>query len=236
VVVKRENYITIQGWMVTDLGLKGNNLLVYAIIYGFSQEEGHRFTGSLQYLADWTNSTRRGVLKSLQALINAGLIEKEDTTQNGVKFCSYRSTEPTGGVEQSSPGVNKVHRGIEQSSPVYGTKFTGGVEQSSPNNIDDITNDNSINKYNTPETPAPRTRFVKPTLEEVAAYCKERGNTIDPERFMDYYNGNGWKVGRNPMKDWKATVRNWERNRNTGGRTNERPGPTDYGDPLDFYK
>lgn len=50
-----------------------------------------------------------------------------------------------------------------------------------------------------------------PTLEEVKAYCKERGNKVDPERWFDYYTSNGWKVGRAPMKDWKASVRNWER-------------------------
>ena len=50
-----------------------------------------------------------------------------------------------------------------------------------------------------------------PTLEEVKAYCKERGNRVDPERWLDYYTANGWKVGKNPMKDWKAAVRTWER-------------------------
>lgn len=52
----------------------------------------------------------------------------------------------------------------------------------------------------------------KPTLEEVKDYCLERKNKVDAERFFDYYTSNGWKVGKNPMKDWKATVRNWERN------------------------
>ena len=50
-----------------------------------------------------------------------------------------------------------------------------------------------------------------PTLEEVKAYCNERNNRVDPERFIDYYTANGWKVGKNPMKDWKAAVRTWER-------------------------
>ena len=53
-------------------------------------------------------------------------------------------------------------------------------------------------------------RFVKPTLDEVKAYCAERKNHIDPSRFIDYYEANGWKVGKNPMKDWKAAVRTWE--------------------------
>lgn len=55
-------------------------------------------------------------------------------------------------------------------------------------------------------------RFTKPTLEEIRAYCKERNNNVDPERFYDYYEANGWKVGKNAMKDWKASVRTWERN------------------------
>ena len=54
-------------------------------------------------------------------------------------------------------------------------------------------------------------RFTPPTLEEVQAYCRERGNNVDAERFINYYTANGWKVGKNSMKDWKAAVRTWER-------------------------
>lgn len=54
--------------------------------------------------------------------------------------------------------------------------------------------------------------FKKPTLDEVQQYCSERKNDISAEKFIDYYESNGWKVGRNSMKDWKATVRNWEKN------------------------
>lgn len=54
-------------------------------------------------------------------------------------------------------------------------------------------------------------KFVPPTLEEVKAYCLERGNKIDAQRFYDHYTANGWMVGRNRMKDWKAAVRNWEK-------------------------
>lgn len=57
----------------------------------------------------------------------------------------------------------------------------------------------------------PRSRFKPPTLEDVQAYCMERNNNVDAQRFIDYYTSNGWKVGKNPMKDWKAAVRNWER-------------------------
>lgn len=54
------------------------------------------------------------------------------------------------------------------------------------------------------------TRFAPPTLDDVAAYCAERENSIDPQRFIDFYQSKGWKVGSAPMKDWKAAVRNWE--------------------------
>jgi len=62
-----------------------------------------------------------------------------------------------------------------------------------------------------------KTKFSPPTLEDVQAYCAERRNNVDPEKFMDYYTSNGWKVGRNSMKDWKAAVRNWERDKKGSG-------------------
>lgn len=55
-------------------------------------------------------------------------------------------------------------------------------------------------------------RFTPPSREEVQAYIAEKGYRVDAERFIDYYTSNGWKVGKNPMKDWKAAVRTWERN------------------------
>ena len=58
----------------------------------------------------------------------------------------------------------------------------------------------------------PAKRFSPPTREEVASYCRERGNGVDARRFVDHYTANGWRVGKNPMKDWKAAVRTWEKN------------------------
>jgi hypothetical protein len=62
----------------------------------------------------------------------------------------------------------------------------------------------------------PPRRFTPPTVDEVRAYCRERGNHVDPERFVDFYTAKGWRVGNQPMKDWKAAVRTWERNRADG--------------------
>ena len=90
--IQNENYVVIQGWMINDLHLKGNELIVYAVIYGFAQTEGQFFKGSLQYLADWTNSTKQGVVKNLKSLIEKGFIKKNDKYINGVKFCEYYTT------------------------------------------------------------------------------------------------------------------------------------------------
>lgn len=55
-------------------------------------------------------------------------------------------------------------------------------------------------------------RFVKPTIEDIFNYCSERENDVNCRKFFDYYESNGWRVGKNPMKDWKASVRTWEKN------------------------
>jgi len=54
-------------------------------------------------------------------------------------------------------------------------------------------------------------KFIKPNLEELENYCLEKKLKVDCESFLDYYNSNGWKIGKNPMKDWQATLRNWHK-------------------------
>ena len=61
------------------------------------------------------------------------------------------------------------------------------------------------------KSPKRRGRFTPPSIEEVREYCIERGNGIDPERFVTFYQSKGWLIGKNKMKDWRAAVRNWER-------------------------
>ena len=78
------------------------------------------------------------------------------------------------------------------------------------------TGDSAPAEAATEDKPAPEKksrRFVPPDVEQVRAYCRERGNSIDPEAFVDYYASKGWTVGRAPMKDWRAAVRTWEQRR-----------------------
>ncbi|MEJ1730751.1 hypothetical protein SMA90_30965, partial [Escherichia coli] len=68
-----------------------------------------------------------------------------------------------------------------------------------------------------PHSPSkPVTRFVPPTLDEVTAYCQERGNNVDPQSFIDHYQTNGWMRGKNKIKDWKSCIRTWESSAKSG--------------------
>lgn len=64
-------------------------------------------------------------------------------------------------------------------------------------------------------------RFVRPSVDEVAEYCRERGNKVDAQQFVDFYASKGWKVGKEPMKDWKACVRTWEKRERARSGTNK---------------
>ena len=84
--VRDNNYINIQGWMVTKLGLKGNELIIYAIIFGFSQDNDTIFNGSIAYLMDWTNATKKTVIDTLTKLVEKELIIKEEGNSKTNKY------------------------------------------------------------------------------------------------------------------------------------------------------
>ena len=115
--VKDTNYLQIQGWMVSKLGLKGNSLLIYAIIYGFSQDGHNMFKGTMNYLAQWTCSSKESVRQILNKLCDAELIIKQVEYINNVKFVYYRTNlEKVGGYTTllTNP-PNKVVEGIQES-------------------------------------------------------------------------------------------------------------------------
>lgn len=90
--VKDNNFVAIQGWMRTRLNLKGNELLIYALIYGFSQDGQSRFTGSRKYIADWCGCSLDTVDRSLSSLVGKGLLAKyPHTDQNGSRVVDYAS-------------------------------------------------------------------------------------------------------------------------------------------------
>lgn len=208
--VTRSNYISVQGFMVRDLQLKGNELLVYALIYGFSQAENQVFNGSLQYIADWTNSTKRSVMTCLKSLVEKGLIGKNEKIINGVKFCEYYATDFT-------RVVKNIPYPIEESC-------IGGMENSSPNNIgfnslkDNIKNNIYSASSAEPTKPsAPQKhkygeyKNVLLTDEEYEKLQNEFPNDYEEriERLSSYIASKGAKY-----KNHLATIRNWARKDN----------------------
>lgn len=113
--VKDGNFYVVQSFMVKDLKLKGVEKDVYAIIYGFSQAENQVFNGSLQYLADWTCSSKQAVMNALKKLVSKNLINKNEIFNNGVKFVEYSATELTG-IQENCMGINKKEDGIQETS------------------------------------------------------------------------------------------------------------------------
>lgn len=92
--VKDSNFIAIQGWMRTKLNLKGYELIVYAIIYGFSQDENSKYSGTRRYLSEWCGCSMRTIDNTLAALLSKRLIVKHEKYVNGVRSCDYTAIPP----------------------------------------------------------------------------------------------------------------------------------------------
>lgn len=109
--MKNNNYITITGWMVNELSLSGNDLICYAIIYGFSQYDNY-WEGSQSYLSEWLGVSKRATVEILKRLLSDGHIIKQEYEVNKVKFCKYKAIAPKlMDSKESSPnnnsGINK---------------------------------------------------------------------------------------------------------------------------------
>ena len=109
----RENdYIAIFSPFVTKLGLSGNKLIIFSLIHGFCRDCEHEFKGSINYISEWTNTSRNTVISILKELVDFGLLEKRDYVVNGVKFCAYKV-----GSQVFAPPVQNCDEGSEIIAP-----------------------------------------------------------------------------------------------------------------------
>jgi len=198
----KENYLVIQGWMVTELKLSSNNLLTYALIYGFSQDGENEFTGSINYLCKWLNCSRPTAIKSLKFLIENNLIIKNENIINGVVFNRYKI---------SLWVVNKLYMGSKET-------LLGGSKETLPNNttINNTNNNIDERKLKFAET-------IKPFLD---LYGKETCRD-----FYNYWtepNKSNTKLNFELQKTWdvKRRLERWvkndfnKKNNNTVGNDN----------------
>ena len=141
--LKDKNFICIPSFMRKEHDLKGNDMIIASIIYGFSQDRKTRFTGSLQYLQEWTGLTKHAVIDVLKKLVDKKIIVKNEEYINKVKFCSYSYNFTSN--EETTPVVKNDNK-------KWCKNFTGGGEETTPNNIDIDNKDNNKEniKENTP--------------------------------------------------------------------------------------
>jgi predicted phage replisome organizer len=152
-------------------------------------------------LGELTKTSPDTVIVAMNLLLQIGLVER---LENGELYL----TQVENMIGSQSKGAFKKQQQIERRNV---NLIEGGARvEKIPPDID-IEKEKEIDIDIDKEKKPPK-RFTAPALEEVKAYCAERKNNVDAERFIDYYTANGWKVGKNPMKDWKAAVRSWERN------------------------
>lgn len=164
----KEGHIVIHSWMRTELDLKGNDLLVYAIIFGLSQDGQSKFYGSLRYLSDWCGASKSGIQINLKNLLDRNLIIKEETYLNNVKHCYYMvNTTELYGMQQSDIPI--------QQSDIP-------IQQSCTNNIKDTIEDNiDIQKENT-------TYFPKSSDQPAKKQSKASKKLEYISRKLDSYN------------------------------------------------
>lgn len=105
--------------------------------------------------------------------------------------------------------VLQCNADVTQVKQKCNTEIEIEIEKDIEKDIDIYNNNRGVSD----ETGVKRSKFIPPSVDEVRQYCLERNNTVDAEAFVDFYESKGWLVGKNKMKDWKAAVRTWEKNR-----------------------
>lgn len=243
---KIENYITVPGFAIVELGLSGNDLLCYSLVYGFTQDNETEFKGSLNYIASALNVTKQNAKKIVDRLIERGLIEKREVFFSGVKFCHYVAKRygvaeiATGGYRNNNGGVAEI--------------ATGGVAETATNNTNkDNSNDRIEDNADGglfPSDPAfvpvtvtrprrtsePLCLFENSRFADFNAFVAEFKAPEFAEIDMVYYFHAvaDWSSQKGKkMKDWIATARNFIRGDMEKGKLHRKEGEGTAGLPQD---
>lgn len=138
---------------------------------------------------------------AFKELITAGYIRMEIIKEKGrIKEYKYIVYETAEG-RKSLPDIPVSENPVQANPQLLNTDLSNNSKK-------EITKEKEgrVESHDSP----PSKISKKPTIEEVKSYCVERGNDVSPQKWLDHYKSNGWKVGKNPMKDWRAAIRTWE--------------------------
>ena len=237
---KIDNYITVPGFAIVELGLSGNELLCYSLIYGFTQDNETEFRGSLNYVASALNVTKQNAKKIIDRLIDRGLIEKREMFFSGVKFCHYVANRY--GVTEIATEHTQNNNGGVAEIATGGVAKTATYIDNKDNSIDKIedTADGGLFQSEPAFEPMIVTRprrtsessclFENSRYSEYDAFAAEftAPEFADVDLVYYFHAVADWSAQKGKkMKDWIATARNFirgdmekgklHRKSNTGG-------------------
>ena len=205
-----------QQWLLTATNVSATDIALWYALMHYNNTTGWKreFNVAIKTLEVSTKCTKPTVIKARNKLKQLGLIDfiSREGNQSAVyRMIPFRNQFELNNFTQmdtqSYTQMDTIHR--LDKTRLLSTNTNVLVEGESPPAKE--------------KKKATRKVFVKPTPSEIQTYVDEHNLQVDVERFFDYYEGNGWKVGKNPMKDWKATARNWSRNSfDKGGGSNQR--------------
>ena len=182
-----------------DKDLKDKAKLLYGEITALSNKDGYCYASN-KYFADLYGVSTRTITDLIKELVLKNYILNQIIYEDGTKKV----------IQRRLYLLNKTSIPIEEN-------FDTPMEENFYDNNISI-NNTSINKKE-----IYKERFVKPTIEEIEEYCKERNNGIDAVMFYNFYESKDWMIGKNKIKNWKSCIITWERNRKTKVDTTETP-------------
>lgn len=195
-----DGFLSVNKHIARIVGLDAAVLLAeLASTYNYFESQDQLTDGmfyeTVERIEENTTLTKYQQAKAVNVLAERGMLETKKIGIPAKRYFKINENEVLNLLDhKKSKNFTTVS---EKTSPQEGKKL-------------DCNNNRDIEKRNNK-----RNIFVPPTLQEVIDYCIERRNNVDPEKFVSYYESNGWMVGRNKMKDWRAAVRTWERNQNS---------------------
>jgi hypothetical protein len=206
-----DNFITIQGWMVEALKLKGSDLQLFALVHGFCQDGKSRFSGSISYIETWLNASRPTAIAALNRLTSAGWIVKHAGGVNETNEYSVNWKAVNKAKEVVKKLDHQAETGSKESLPEVVKKFNGGSKESLPNIYSNTDNENiesapaQIEPQETPQLAArPGTTIAdiqsnpnaaKDAAQFLKAKVKEQGDTSFPAQYAEVYFLNEAKKG-----------------------------------------
>lgn len=162
----------------------------------------------LEYALDGKEPEQSGIEYTVFCLVKPQIDANNKRYENGKK----------GGRPKPSDNqeLTKVEPNNNQTITKPKPNNNQTVTTPEPNVYVNVNDNVNVKKKDTSVSKEKASRFIPPTLEDIKAYCEEKGYKLDYNRFIDYYTSNGWMVGKNKMKDWRACVRNWARKDSSG--------------------